>query len=185
MNASDETKLPERKQIRLQQYDYARCGMYFLTICSADRRRIFSQIVGALHESPAVRLLPCGEIVQSVLEILPKRFEYIEIVDYVIMPDHIHLIVWLKSDERAIHESPLQNRSDIPKIMGFFKMNVSKKIHALYPNLQVWQRSYFDHVIRNHEDLSEIRQYIHENPRRWEIKRSEDSWHDADDAAIF
>ena len=67
----------------------------------------------------------------------------------------------------AIHESPLQSRSDISKIIGYIKMNASKEIHNKYPDEIVWQRGFYDHIIRNQHDYENIVKYIYENPMRW------------------
>ena len=110
-----------------------------------------------------------GKIVQSVIESLSVRFENAVISDYVIMPNHIHMIIILDSDERAIRESPLRavQRSEISKIIGYFKMNVSKQIHLLYPEAHIWQRGYYDHVIRDEDDYFVRAKYIFDNPAKW------------------
>jgi len=89
---------------------------------------------------------------------------------YVIMPNHIHLIVAIRdtSDLRAIRESPLRGRSVISKTVGYIKMAVSKEIHNQFGDMPVWQRSFHDHVIRDRRDYEKIAQYIHENPIKWQ-----------------
>ena len=130
---------------------------------------LFSNIVGAIHELPENKLTQYGEIVKQIIEILPDRFN-VSIPKYVIMPNHIHMIIEIKNDteKRAIRESPLQyNRSVIDKLAGFLKMNVSKKMHNTY-NGKMWQRPYHDHIIRDEKDYNEIWQYIDTNVHRWE-----------------
>ncbi len=206
---------PKRKQIRLPEYDYSSAGAYFVTICTHEKRRILSDIVvEAIHESPAaeVRLTPAGEIVRKVLDSLPKRYSNLRIDHFVIMPNHIHLLVQV-TGERALREAPLQTRADVltslvgavherpvqggatsgtipgesddchrrairesplqdrhsllSKAVGFLKMSSSKQIHALDPDLIVWQRSYYEHIVRNEHDYREIWQYIEGNPGKW------------------
>lgn len=100
-------ELPKRKPTRLKDYDYSTPGAYFVTICTHNRRCLFSNIVGAIHESPENKLTSYGEIVKDIIERLPERFD-IEIPKYIIMPNHIHLIAVIKCcDKRAILESPL------------------------------------------------------------------------------
>ena len=88
---------------------------------------------------------------------------------YVIMPNHIHLIIIITDYEkmRAIRESPLRGRSIISKTVGYIKMNVSKEIHCQYGDVILWQRGFYDHVIRDRRDYEKIVRYIYENPLRW------------------
>ena len=163
-------ELPQRKTIRLENYDYSTPGAYFITICTHEKRCIFSEItVGAIHESPAVRLTAAGRCVQTSVEALSNRYPNLSVDKYVIMPNHIHLLLVIH-EERAIRESPLRSegkRSLLDKAVGFLKMNSSKQIHSISPGLLVWQRSFHDHVVRNENDYSEIWNYIDTNPIRW------------------
>ena len=160
--------LPKRKSTRLKGYDYSTPGTYFVTICTHNRKCLFSNIAGSIHESPKNKLTQYGEIVKQIVEILPDRFN-VSIPKYIIMPHHVHLIIEINNDEtRAIRESPLQyHRSVIDKIVGFLKMNVSKKIHHT-DNEKIWQRSYHDHIIRGEKDYQKIWDYIEKNPLKWE-----------------
>ena len=162
-------QLPKRKPTRLKEYDYSQNGAYFITICTHNRRYIFSNIVGAIHELPENKLTQYGEFAEQIIKILPDRFN-VSIPKYVIMPNHIHLIIEINNDngERAIRESPLQHhRSVIDKMVGFLKMNVSKKIHNTSTE-KIWQRSYHDHIIRGEEDYKKIWEYIDTNVIQWE-----------------
>ena len=191
---------PVRKNNRLKAYDYSTPGAYFITICTGGRRCFLSTItVGAIHESPAyqVVLTWAGKIVETVIESLPNRFEDVYIDKYVIMPNHIHLLLRIDNErairelsqridgKRAIHESPLQgekepiimNRSILSKAIGYLKMNSSKQIHAFAPDLVVWQRSFYDHVVHDERDYGECWAYMDGNPGRW----AEDELYEADD----
>jgi len=162
--------LPKRKPTRLKGYDYSQNGAYFITICTHGKKYLLSNIVGAIHELPENKLTQYGECVEQIIGILPDRFD-VSIPKYVIMPNHIHLIIEIINDnkERAIHELPLQNnRSVIDKIVGFLKMNVSKKMHNKYPD-KIWQRSYHDHIIRGEKDYQKIWKYIDTNVIKWEM----------------
>ena len=128
--------------------------------------------VGAIHESPAVQLTKMGLIVKSMIDTLPDRFENLAVDAYVIMPNHIHLL--LRIEEGAIHESPLREkgkRSLLGKAIGYLKMNSSKRIHECHPSLEIWQRGYYEHVIRNESDYREIWNYIDQNPAKWSEDR--------------
>ncbi len=103
-------ELPKRKQIRLPDYDYSASGAYFVTVCTQGRCCILSDIaVGALHEAPAisVRLTQIGQIVDEVIRSLPARYSDLEADQYVVMPNHIHLLLRIEAG-RAIRESPLR-----------------------------------------------------------------------------
>lgn len=164
--------LPQRRSPRLPEYDYSSPGAYFITICTQGRRCILSEInVGALHEAPAdaIRLKAAGRCVQEALESLRGRYPGLHVDRYVIMPNHVHLMLRIEED-RAIRESPLrpgEKRSLIDKAVGFLKMRSSRMIHERFPDLQVWQRSFHDHVIRGERDYLEILTYIESNPLRW------------------
>ena len=84
--------LPNRKRTRLKGYDYSAPGAYFVTICTYNRKNLFSNIVGAIHELPENQLTQYGEFVEQIIEILPDRFN-VSIPKYIIMPNHIHLII--------------------------------------------------------------------------------------------
>ena len=158
----------QRKNIRLEEYDYNSAGSYFITFCVQDRKKILSQIhVGALHEAPEIELTQYGKIVKDVIETVEKRFG-VTVDRYVVMPNHVHIIITVNEcEERAIHESPLRGRSVISKVVGYIKMNSSKKIHNINPEINIWQRSYYDHIIRNEDDLFEKQNYIINNPAKW------------------
>ena len=164
--------VPKRKSNRLKGYDYSSTGAYFVTLCSYNRKQIFSRIVGASHESPEwvydlseSDLYSFGKILEEIICEIPGRFE-VEITDYIIMPNHVHMVIMI-DEKRAIRESPLQKRSLVSKIVGYLKANTSKEIHKRYPDMKVWQRDYFDHVIRNDKEYQMISEYIYTNPGKW------------------
>ena len=160
-------ELPKRKKNRLEREYYSLPGSVFLTICTHQREKILSNIVGAIHESPAVQLTQCGNIIDAVIGELQHKFP-ITVDQYVIMPNHIHLIITVKDcDEiRTIRESPLQKRSIISRVVGYLKMNATKRIHTFMSGM-IFQRSFFDHVIRSMREYEEIAQYIAKNPQTW------------------
>ena len=167
------TKLPKRKNLRLENYNYSGNGCYFITICTNSKTHLFGRYnVGAIHESPekhaenrCVELNWYGKIVESAILKLPERYNEIEIVNYIVMPNHIHMLVSINNDidsERAIRESPLQ-RSLLSKVIGCLKMNVSKEVHKQNPLIDVWQQGYVDHIIRNQADFEQHWNYIEYN----------------------
>ena len=163
-----EKKLPKRKPLRLREFDYSAPGLYFITICTHRKKATLSRVVGAIHESPEIKLTPYGEIVDRTINALPERFA-VSIAQYVIMPNHIHLMLAITDNThmRAIRESPLQSRSEISKIVGYLKMNASKEIRRQFGEESVWQRGFHDHIIRDREDHGKHLRYIAENPLYW------------------
>ena len=181
-----EKELPQRKRLRLKNFDYSTPGAYFVTVCTHNRNCTLSRVVGAIHESPEIELTEShavgaihespeiqlteyGKIVDRLINTIPRQ-SLATIDRYVIMPNHIHLVIMIiDSDElRAIRESPLRGRSVISKIIGYIKMNASKEIHNRYGNETVWQRGFHDHIIRNRNDYEKISKYIFENPIIWQ-----------------
>ena len=105
---------------------------------------------------------------ESVICQLPQKYD-IKIDQYVIMPNHIHLLLSIDRpyENGSIRESTLHRRSDISKIIGYLKMNVTKEIHRFAPTEKVFQRSFHDHIVRGQHDYEEIRDYIDKNPAKW------------------
>ena len=143
-----------------------------------ESSEIPTHIVGAIHESPQsskspkspeTKLTEYGKIIDNIINHIPEHCKA-TIDKYVIMPNHIHLIVIINDDEelRAIRESSAQGRSVISKIIGYIKMNASKEIHNRYGNTTVWQRGFHDHIIRDLHEYEKIAEYIYENPIRWQ-----------------
>ena len=106
--------LPKRKSTRLKNYDYNTPGAYFITMCTHNKKCLLSNIVGAIHELPENKLTEYGKYTEQIIEILPDRFN-VSIPKYVIMPNHIHLIIEINNDTetRAIHEPPLQQHRSV------------------------------------------------------------------------
>lgn len=154
-------KLPERKPTRLKEYDYSNNGAYFVTVCTKDRQKVLSNIVG--EGFPLPKLLPQGKIVDDVIKEIPQKYNCVKIDKYVIMPDHIHLLISITEIGGRGNPSPT-----IETVMGWFKYQATKKINQATGNVgkKVFQRSFFDHIIRNENDYREIWEYIENNPRR-------------------
>lgn len=166
------SQLATRKPLRLPQFDYNTPGAYFLTFCTYNRKHILSHVVGSIHESPELQLTIFGEIVDEIMQNIPDNL-YVTIDQYVIMPNHIHLIAIITEKDalQEIRKSPLRSRSILSKLVGYIKMNASKAIRQSYGEMSVWQRGYYDHVIRNQEDYIALAEYIQTNPLRWELDK--------------
>ena len=166
-----------RHSIRLPGYDYSSPGFYFITICTHQRECIF----GEIHDG-YMNLNEYGKIVQQWLQNIEVRFPNVFLDEYSIMPNHIHAIILIADSPMVgvIHESPLplvdttpssilRRKMLLPKIIGYFKMNSAKEINILRQKLHqpLWQRNYYEHIIRNEKSLNIIRIYIKNNPLKW------------------
>ena len=172
-----------RRSIRLQDYNYAQAGAYFITICVQDRESLLGEVVDG-----RMMLNATGRAAQEVWDTLPARFPGIALDAFVIMPNHVHGVIVIGDIHvganyrvGAIHESPLHDESSpkrrrkmlLPKIMGYFKMNTAKRANIMRrtQGARFWQRNYYEHVIRNERELNAIRQYIENNPLKWALDR--------------
>ena len=156
--------LPQRKSLRLEGYDYSHNGLYFITICTFNRQNIFSEIADG-RTGITCQLTVYGEILDDYVNRISEWRPSVQITDYVIMPNHLHMIIWLSDIDEA---ECIAKRSQISNIVGYLKMQVSKKIHEISPVQSVWQRNYHDHIIRNCEEYNKIARYIAENPQSWQ-----------------
>ena len=157
-----------RRSIRLKGYDYSQKGVYFITICTYKLEFPFGEIANGKMQPNA-----CAQIVQAIWDELPSRYPEAKTDAFVIMPNHVHGIIVVG----AIHELPLQLISRrhmlIPKLVGWFKMNTAKRINKIRhtPGIPLWQRNYWEHVIRSEDSLNNIREYIVNNPLRWHLDK--------------
>ena len=165
-----ENKLPERKSTRLKDFDYGTTGAYFITICTENRKPILSDIINPVgvgaYDDPQVRLTKIGKIVEKNL-LSSENISGVKINQYVIMPNHIHAIIFLDNDEFANRKNgssraPTPTNEMLPHIVSTFKRFCNKEI-----GYNVFQRSFHDHVIRDREDYENIVKYIHDNPMNW------------------
>ncbi len=152
-------ELPNRKPTRLKKYDYSTPGAYFVTICTKDRRNLLCNIIvgEGLCALPQIIMTKIGIKVKSCIQFLNENLSEISIDNYVIMPNHIHLIVTIK-DTGGDRTPPLH------QIIGQLKSYTTNQFRE-----NLWQRSFHDHIIRNEEDYRKITEYIDTNPLKWEL----------------
>lgn len=143
----------ERKSPRIPNYDYSKGNYYFVTLYTHEHRCIFG-CPGQLNEF--------GLIAQRDILNIPRYYTGITINKYVVMPNHIHAIIVL--------EDRVDNPS-ISKIFALYKTGVTKQLRKIVPDLQVWQRSFHDHIIRNQKGYEQIWSYIENNPLQWEMDK--------------
>ena len=150
-------ELPTRKPNRLKGYDYSQNGYYFITICTINRHELlWCPPVGARIARPS--LSDIGEVVKKAIENISHVYKSIVVDKYVIMPNHIHLILIICNDHGRAMRAPT-----ISTVINQMKGYVSKTI-----GYSIWQKLFHDHIIRNKVDYQKIRKYIDENPTRWE-----------------
>lgn len=154
--------LRKRKHPRLKEYDYSTEGAYFITVCSFRRRCVFSCVVGRGLAPAEVSLKEFGKIAEEQLLGLKERFSSVRIENYVIMPNHIHAII------RIIETAGASPRPTLTDIVCAFKSLTVLECKKIMNIEKLFQDSFYEHVIRNENDLSEINDYINNNPERWE-----------------
>ena len=153
--------LPQRKRNRFPSFDYSSPGAYFITICTHERRKLFWDNVGAIIDRPqAVCLSALGRAADAAVRKIPERYPAVSVEHYTVMPNHIHLLLQIHTDDRG---RPIAGPT-ISTIVQQFKGSVSKQ--AGFP---VWQKSFHDHVIRSEKDYLEIWKYIDTNPMKWTL----------------
>lgn len=161
-------KINKRKSTRLKEYDYSQNGAYFITICTKDRQKILSNInkdVGAGLAS--AHLTQIGKIVNDTIIELKNKYD-IEINYYVVMPNHIHMIIEIRNLKRA-DTRPAHTLSKIIcafksiSALKYLKYSKEKNVY----NKKLWQRNYYEHIIRDEKEMEEIIKYIMNNPINW------------------
>ena len=158
-------ELLKRKHPRLDHYDYSTAGAYFVTICTQNRRCVLSRIVGrglAPAETDAIKYTELGRIAEEQLLLLEDRYPCLLIDRYVIMPNHIHVILILKRD--AAGASP---RPTVMDVICTYKSLTTRECKKVGMTEKLFQTSFYEHIIRGQRDYEETIKYIHENPMNW------------------
>jgi putative transposase len=150
-----------RRSIRLNGYDYSKSGAYFITICTHDREYLFGDIVDG-----SIELNEFGNIARSHWQQLARYHTNLVVDESIIMPNHLHGIMIL--------ESSTENTSSISEIIRGFKTFSAKAINKErgLRGVTVWQRNYYDRIIRNELELDRVRQYIINNPLNWDTDKN-------------
>ena len=186
-------KLPNRQSTRLKTYDYSLEGSYFITIVTQDRLHLFGKI-----ENSQMILNTVGKIVEQEWKNSIQLRSNISLGEFIIMPDHMHMILTIdhqisndKESKEWEHSNPKSPSQTIGAIIRGFKGACTKKINLFYNSTgelqftptdelqfaptefyknKIWQRNYYDHIIRNQADYNRIEQYIIDNPQNWKKK---------------
>ncbi len=176
-----------RRSIRLKGYDYTQPGAYFITIVTYERMPLFGDIVNG-----EMRLNAIGRVAERCWLDIPSHFPHVALDAFVIMPNHVHGILWIvesppetpemvgaknflplppPSSPPSSTERPRGTSKTIGSVIRGFKIGVTKWVRQNTDIYIVWQRNYYEHIIRHERALNAIRQYIIENPRRWQMDR--------------
>jgi REP element-mobilizing transposase RayT len=157
-----------RRSIRLKDYDYSQPGAYFVTVCTHNRECLFGTVTDG-------NMIPSktGDIVAFCWHDLPAHYPHITIDAFVVMPNHIHGIIILRHPDNVgagLKPAPTMQRHGLPEIVRGFKTFSARRINAvrITPGMPLWQRNYYEHVIRDERDLNAIREYIVGNPVGWD-----------------
>ena len=152
-----------RKNTRLPDYDYNSAGAYFLTICTEKRRCLLSRIVGTgVLDGPNVELTSYGKIAAESLNRMNDFYDNLSVESYVIMPNHIHMLLVVQEGPSEKPVPTVQN-SVVSRFISTFKRFCNKEYGR-----NIWQSRSYDHVIRNQQDFDKHLQYIYENPFAWQ-----------------
>jgi putative transposase len=160
---------PNRKPLRLSHHDYSQAGPYFVTICTHK----MSCLLGTVCDAHII-LNPAGETAREVWYALPERFPRVVLDEFIIMPNHLHGILafvgaGLAPPDAASMKSERPSLCSLPAIIGAFKSISTIKINRLLKRSgkSFWQRNYYEHIIRNGDDMKNAQRYILENPLKW------------------
>ena len=158
------SNLPKRQSIRIGDYDYSTPGAYFITVCAANREKIFwSDCRGELRSPVNVPLSEVGMIVDEEINKMNTVYDAVRVDKYCIMPDHIHFIISINADE----DGRTQFAPTISRVIKQFKGSITKQVGR-----PIWQKSFYDHGIRNRQDYDEIWEYIENNPLKYLLKKA-------------
>jgi putative transposase len=165
----------QRRSTRLHAYDYGRAGAYFVTICSWGRAQIFGQVI-----DEKVHLSVAGKLVEEEWLRTGHLRAGVTIDSFVVMPNHLHGIVLFHGPGNAGQDSiqrgsrVSRSRGSLGSLVASFKQAVTLRLRRVEGENRhrVWQRNYYEHIIRNQAELDKVRRYIDENPLRWAIGRT-------------
>ncbi len=152
--------MEQRKLLRLPKYDYSQQGVYFVTFCTYQKECTLSTVGCADFGAPFLRLSAIGKIVEHYIQTIPVAYPYVSIDSYVIMPNHVHMLISVLRDDGAPRSSrPTELLSRIIAALKRFSNRDAGR--------NLWQRSFYDHIVRDENDYVIRHNYIADNPRRW------------------
>lgn len=157
-------QIHHRRSVRLRQYDYSRPGAYFVTVCTQNRECLFGDVGNG-----SVRLNEWGNVVRACWLETPRHFPNVQLDAFVVMPNHFHAIVIIHDFVGAGLPRPYKKRT-LGQMVAYFKYQSTKRINRLRDSsgIRIWQRNYYERVIRNEAELNRVREYIRTNPLNWD-----------------
>jgi REP element-mobilizing transposase RayT len=160
---TNSTSHKHRRSIRLPGFDYARCGAYFVTICTAHRQNLF----GAVMDGTMV-LNEAGEVAASCWTAIPSHFPIASVDAWVVMPNHVHGILLIETDGEVEHTAiPNGTTRTVGSIVRGFKIGVTNWFRKQSIGDAIWQRNYWERIVRDDTELDRVRTYVAHNPRNW------------------
>jgi len=179
-----------RRSIRLKNYDYSNTGAYFITVCAYNRECLFGNM-----QTGKIVLNQFGQIISNKWNQIPKHFLNVQLDEFIIMPNHLHGIIIIVGAKHLTKEfsknlqyrqknaSPLHLNGTKPgslsAIMQNFQSVTTRKINQIRktPGSKLWQRNFFEHIIRDEKELNQVREYVINNPLEWELdKENPKNW---------
>ena len=154
---------PERKHPRLANYDYSSSGAYFVTICTQNRQCVLSHVVGRGLAPAGIEYTEYGKIAEQQLLLLEERYACLTMDQYIIMPNHLHVILIM--DAKTAGASP---RPTVMEVICAYKSLTTRECKKIRPIKKLFQTSFYDHIIRDRADYDAHLKYIRENPMRWQ-----------------
>jgi putative transposase len=179
-------KKHNRRSIRLPEYDYTEPGAYYITICTYQKQCWFGDVVNG-----EMGYNQLGYIVYSFWQKLPRRFQHIQLDEFVVMPNHLHGILIItdigkkaQGNNKSIKEQfgkPIAG--SIPTVIRSFKSSVTKRINLMRSNKipPIWQNNYYESIVRLESGLDGVREYIINNPYQWDIDEDNPKYHSNDE----
>lgn len=143
-----------KKELRLPEFDYSQAGAYFITICADKRRELFGEINGFQVVESEI-----GKVVSLCWEELPRAYSFIALDSWVVMPNHFHGVIWIGSNN--------SEKKSLSRIVAGFKAMATSKSKEAMKGSRLWQPNFYEHVIRSERELTNIREYIANNPLNW------------------
>jgi putative transposase len=165
MDGKYNPKIHHRRSIRLPWYDYSQEGWYYITLCVLGNKCLLGKFVDG-----RIQLYQYGRIVEDCWIWLAKQYAHVHLDEYVVMPNHLHGIVIIRRGGLRTAPTPnLPKYKPLSRLVGAFKTVSTKQVNLIRntPGHKLWQRNYYEHIIRNEDELNHIRQYIAENPVNW------------------
>lgn len=159
----ESSTLKRHNSLRMQGYDYNDPGIYFITIATKPRRNLFWDDITTIN-NPQEALNEFGIILKNMISRVETRIKDVEVINSIVMPDLLHLLIKIENDDYSISQ-----------VVRWIKSQSSLMIRKNQPNLEVWQRSFYDHIIRDQHELDQCNSYIEENPNNWRLGKEENN----------